>query len=363
MSLVLYRKYRPQRFDQVIGQDFIVKILQSEIKHNRLAHAYLFAGPRGLGKTTVARILAKAVNCLNLDIKKEIEPCNQCEVCRAINSESSFNLIEIDGASNRGIDQIRELKEKVRFPPSIGKKKVIIIDEVHMLTIEAFNALLKTLEEPPEFTIFILATTEPHQVPETIISRCQRFDFKKVPADKIVQRLGKIAQMEKKKVPKDVLKDIAYYSQGCVRDAETLLGQVLSLPGKEITADQASLFFPRHDFGLLLDFSRLLLEKNTSQAIKKLNEISEQGLDLDQFRQNLLEFFRKLLLLKQGVDIESFTWSDKEKQEVEKILKIAKTKALVKIIEELLKISTFARYSPIPQFPFEIAIVRIGLDE
>jgi len=358
--MVLYRKYRPQNFGQVIGQNFIIQTLQGEIKFNRLSHAYLFAGPRGLGKTTVARILAKAVNCPNLDIKKEIEPCNQCSICREITSGSSLNLIEIDGASNRGINEIRELKEKVRFPPPTGKKKVFIIDEVHMLTTEAFNALLKTLEEPPEFAIFILATTEPHQLPETIISRCQRFDFKKVKAEEIINRLKMIVKEEKREVDNKVLEQIAFHSEGCVRDAESLLGQILSLSEGKITLDEASLVFPSENLDLLIEFSHLILEKKTSLAIKKINQIMEEGIDLDQFRENLLEFLRKILLLKQGVDLNNFNWSDAEMAKIKNLIKSVEINEIIEIIEEFLKIPDFSRYSPVPQLPFELCLLKLG---
>ena len=360
MSLVLYRKYRPQKFSQVIGQNFVIKVLQGEIKLGRVAHAYLFTGPRGLGKTTVARIFAKAVNCPNLDIKKEIEPCNKCLICKEITAGSSLNLVEIDGASNRGIDEIRALKEKVRFPPPTGKKKVFVIDEVHMLTTEAFNALLKTLEEPPEFAIFILATTEPHRLPETIISRCQRFDFKKVGAKEIIKRLKMIVRQEKREVDDKVLENIAYHSEGCVRDAESLLGQVLSLADGKITLEQASLVFPPQNLDLLIDFARLILEKKTSLAIEKINSIMEEGIDLERFREDFLEFLRKALLLRQGVSFDNFNWSDLEMKKVKELVGSVETEQLINVIEEFLKIPSFSRYSPIPQLPFEIAILNLS---
>lgn len=360
--MVIYRKYRPQKFNQVIGQDFIVQVLQSEIKLNQIAHAYLFAGPRGLGKTTLARILAKAVNCPNLDIKKEIEPCNKCTICQEITNGSSLNLIEIDGASNRGINEIRELKEKVRFPPPRGKKKVFIIDEVHMLTTEAFNALLKTLEEPPEFAIFILATTQPYRLPKTIISRCQRFDFKKVKADEIVKRLKMIVKQEKRKVDNKVLENIAYHSEGCVRDAESLLDQILSLSDNKITLEEASLVFPAKHLDQFIEFGRLILEKKIALAIKKINQFMEEGVDLDQFREDFIEFLRKVLLIKQGVKFDNFNWSDKEMNEVSKLVNSAQVDDIINIIEEFLKIPVLSRYSPVPQLPFELAILKLKGD-
>ena len=224
MSNTLYRKYRPQIFAEVISQNHVKTTLANAITMDKVAHAYLFAGPRGIGKTTLARILAKALNC---NEKDKLEPCTKCSSCLEIAEGRSLDLIEIDAASNRGINEIRELREQVRVSPSKEKFKVFIIDEVHMLTNEAFNALLKTLEEPPAHAIFILATTEIHRIPETIISRCQRFDFKKIPIPETVKHLEFLVKQEGIKVEKKVIENIARFSQGYLRDAISMLGQIL----------------------------------------------------------------------------------------------------------------------------------------
>ena len=256
MQSTLYRKYRPQTFKEVVGQNHIKTTIQSELESGKIAHAYLFSGPRGLGKTTMARLFAKAVNCLNRK-EGESEPCNVCDACKEVIEAKSLDVIEIDAASHTGVDNVREnIINNSRFTPTSRKYKVFIIDEVHMLSTAAFNALLKTLEEPPAHAIFILATTEIHKVPQTIISRCQHFDFRKVSENDIFKRLSLIVTQEGKSVDKSVLESIAYYAEGCIRDAESLLGQILSLD------DISSL--PKH----LVHFDC----QNISSGIKKPEE-------------------------------------------------------------------------------------------
>ena len=224
--LVTARKWRPQKFSEVVGQEHITSTLKNAIKSNRIAHAYLFTGPRGVGKTTTARILAKSLNCTN---PIDAEPCNECEMCKEILGGQSMDIIEIDGASNRGIDEIRTLRESVKYAPTHGKYKIYIIDEVHMLTKESFNAFLKTLEEPPEHTVFIFATTDVHKVPATIISRCQRFDFRRIQLDTIKETLSGIAAAEKIEIDDKTLTIIAKKADGALRDAESFFDQVVSL--------------------------------------------------------------------------------------------------------------------------------------
>ena len=226
-ELVLYRKYRPQSFADFVGQEHIVKTITNALAMGRVAHAYLFCGPRGVGKTTIARILAKAANCENRK-KDDYEPCNKCLACQEINQGKSLDIIEIDAASHTGVDDIRELRDGIRFSPTRLRYKVFIIDEVHQLSKAAFNALLKTLEEPPEYAIFILATTEIHKVPETIISRCQKFDFHRLSMEKIIERLAKIAKSEGVKIEKPALEMVAMNAEGGMRDAESLLGQIMA---------------------------------------------------------------------------------------------------------------------------------------
>ncbi|MEK7167667.1 MAG: DNA polymerase III subunit gamma/tau, partial [Patescibacteria group bacterium] len=293
----LYRKYRPQSFQDLIGQNHIKITLQNEIELDKIGHAYLFCGPRGLGKTTTARLFAKSINCFNRESGKS-EPCNECLSCRSIINNNSVDIIEIDAASHTGVDNVREnIIENARFTPSSSKFKVFIIDEVHMLSTSAFNALLKTLEEPPAHAIFILCTTEIHKLPQTIISRCQRFDFKKVSSDNMLKRLEHLVREEKKKVAKKVLQNIVLHSEGCVRDAESLLEKILTL-GDDITEEQAELVLPRSDFNQIISLLNFLLDKNATASIELINQLVSDGVDLSIFLDSLVEFLRKVLLLK-----------------------------------------------------------------
>ena len=365
MSLAIYRKYRPQTFAEVIGQDHIKRTLQNEIRGDKIAHAYLFCGARGLGKTTIARILAKAINCEkreSLPRAQRGEPCNQCQICKSITDGRSFDLIEVDAASNRGINEIRELRERVRFRPARNKYKVFVLDEAHMLTSEAFNALLKTLEEPPEYVVFILATTEPHKLPDTIISRCQRFDFKKVKLAELVGRLEKIVKAEGiKKIEKGVLENIARHGEGCVRDAETLLGKVLALGGKELTQDLVEIVIPRSQFKLVAKLVGHLVQKDSSASLGLINQLIEEGIDLKQFNMDLIEFLRKLLLVKISTDLKKFTHEldgESEKQILNLSQKIDLPN-IVQILELLIKSQKSLEYADIPQLPLELVVLRM----
>jgi DNA polymerase-3 subunit gamma/tau len=297
--MTLYRKYRPQNFADFVNQKPIKLTIQNQILQGKTTHVYLFTGPRGTGKTTMARLLSKAINCQTRP-QDQFEPCNKCQSCQEIAKGISLDLEEKDAASNRGIDEIRNLRDKIRFAPSGSKYKIFIIDEAHMLTAPAFNALLKTLEEPPENTVFVLATTEPHKLPETIISRCQRFDFKKIRHQEIVDHLSKIAKSEKVKVQAEVLENIALRSDGCVRDGLSILGKIISLgvsgEDKKISWDQAELIIPRSDRELIKKFVSQLEKGETQTGIALISHLMAEGIDLDQFCLDLIDYLRERMI-------------------------------------------------------------------
>ena len=293
--LVLARKWRPQVFEEVVGQRPITQTLQNAISQERVAHAFLFTGARGVGKTSTARILAKALNC---EAGPQINPCNQCTTCHEISSGTSMDVIEIDGASNRGIDEIRELRENVRYTPAKSRYKIFIIDEVHMLTREAFNALLKTLEEPPPHIIFVFATTEPHKIPATILSRCQRYDFKRIPFKEIIGNLKRIVEEEKVQISQRGLFSIAQESEGSLRDAQSLLDQVISYGGKDIRDEDIAEVLGLIDRKVLHDTIEAVANRNSERCMEIVEHIYHYGYDLQHFCRELLQYFRNLILMK-----------------------------------------------------------------
>ncbi|MBT8378500.1 MAG: DNA polymerase III subunit gamma/tau [Ignavibacteria bacterium] len=290
--VVTARKWRPQRFDEVVGQEHITATIKNAIKENRIPHAYLFTGPRGVGKTTTARILAKALNCEN---QKDAEPCNKCSNCVAIQNSQLMDIIEIDGASNRGIDEVRTLRDSVKYAPTKSKYKVYIIDEVHMLTRESFNAFLKTLEEPPEYTIFIFATTDAHKVPLTIISRCQRFDFRRIQLDKIKETLKMIAKEEKIEIDDKTLTTIAKKADGALRDAESYFDQVVSFCQGKIDSAVVAQMLNLINEEVFFKISDAVLDKNFKAVFEVTNTIYENGWDFTDFLDGLIEHFRNIL--------------------------------------------------------------------
>lgn len=357
-NLVLYRKYRPRTFAEVVNQKHIVQTLTNALVAEKIAHAYLFAGPRGTGKTTVARLLAKAVNCLS---RQGYEPCNKCSACQEINQGKSLDLIEIDAASNRGIDEIRELREGIKFSPNSLKYKVFIIDECHQLTKEAFNALLKTLEEPPAHAIFVLATTEIHKVPQTIISRCQRFDFHKLTLDKIVDRLAWIAKQEKIKIGKPALELVALNADGSVRDSESLLGQIISVEDKEITLEEVQAILGVTDIKTVQDLVDYLIEKNNGAAISHINQVIAQGHDLTQFAKSLVNYLRKMLILKVNPDLSKLVAVELTKEQLDTIISQGKKFSqpdLIRTIHLFIQAGNEVKSADFPQLPLELAVVE-----
>jgi DNA polymerase-3 subunit gamma/tau len=370
MSLVLYRKYRPQSFKEIIGQEHVVKTLCNALASGRAAHAYLFSGPRGSGKTTIARVLAKALNC---EDRKEgqYEPCNKCSSCLEVAAGRSIDLIEIDAASQGGIEGIRELREGIRFSPSRSKYKIFIIDECHQLSKEAANALLKTLEEPPSHGIFILATTEIHKMIPTIISRCQRFDFRKLTVNEIIQKLEAVIKEEGVKIERPALELIALNASGSIRDAESLLGQVISsqevLDGKkEIKAERVKDLLGLVEINLISQFAEYFFEKKVLESVKYLNEIIESGYDLQEFTKGLINYFRQVLIARFAGEAVALSGNPVlgglTKEEVEKLKKRAlvfKEEELRRILEVFMEAESKMKYSSIPQLPLELAVVEL----
>jgi DNA polymerase-3 subunit gamma/tau len=361
MTQTLYRKYRPQFFSEVAGQNHIKVTLENEIKLDRLTHAYLFCGTRGVGKTTVARLLAKAVNCERRQAG-QAEPCNKCESCQAINAGHSLDLIEIDAASNRRIDDVRELRDHIPHGPVKARYKVVIVDEVHMLTTEAFNALLKILEEPPAHVIFILATTEVHKLPDTIISRCQRFDFRRLNIADLVRRLEIVSQAEKIEVASEVLAEVARLANGSSRDAESYLGKLLSLGEKKISADQAHLVLPHSDIKQALAFVRHLVLRQASEAVSLLNNFLEEGGELGYFYKQVLELMRQLLLLKlHGLATEknNSLVSDEVTHDLATLVQELTQSRLQAMLQTWLDLDGAWQQSEVYQLPLELAAVAI----
>ena len=297
MSEVYYRKWRPRQLGEVVGQEPVTKTLREAVSQGRVAHAYIFCGPRGTGKTSTARILAKAASCLS---PQDGEPDNECAICRSVNEGRALDLIEIDAASNRGIDDIRNLSDKVRYSPSEAKFKVYIIDEVHMLTEPAFNALLKTLEEPPEHAIFVLATTEIHKVPLTVISRCQRFDFRRIPLGRMVERLRELCRDEGVEVADEALTLISRGSTGSLRDAENLLEQAVVSYGSPITEEQVRDLLDLGSDEMALELVGHVVNRSIGDGLDVINQVAGQGHDLRQLQRAATELLRGLLLLKSG---------------------------------------------------------------
>lgn len=359
--IVFALKWRPKDFDEIVGQKHIVTNLKNSLEKSRLAHAYLFAGPRGVGKTSTARILAKALNCKN---GPTVKPCQECASCIEIGQGRSLDVIEIDGASSRGIDEIRVLRENVKFSPASGKFKIYIIDEVHMLTTEAFNALLKTLEEPPEFVKFVFATTQPHKVPATILSRCQRCDFRRISVMEIIVQLEQIAACEKIAVDKEVLFVIARASDGSLRDAESLLDQLSSFSKEKISLGDVISVLGIVQQEALFEITDKIIQKNALAALGLLNKIIEEGKDVNVFLTNLIEHFRNLMVVK--VTRADPKLVDLPAEICEKLLQQAQDFTLEEIFSAfniLVNTQEMSKRLDSPRIPLEISLVRLVHDK
>lgn len=361
MTQVLYRKYRPKTFDEIEGQEHVVQTLKGALLSGRVGHAYLFCGSRGTGKTTMARLLAKSLNCKgseNVASKKKNDgniPCNTCHACNEVNENRSLDLIEIDAASNRGIDEIRNIKDSAMVAATGGGYKIFLVDEVHMLTTPAFNALLKIVEEPPAHVIFILATTEPHKVPETILSRVQRFDFKKIASEQIIRKLERIAKTEELNVDTPVLAMVASAASGSLRDAESILNKIIAHStsqdkiSEENVADILGII-PAQIHQKILTF---ITDKNPGGALAEVTRLYEGGVDIENFTKQFVKYLRSQLIHAAGQQttgpmLATYTNDDRIHSEF-----------LIRAIMLFMKASSETKFSPVPQLPVELAILEL----
>jgi len=359
--LVTARKWRPQKFEEVVGQEHITTTLKNAIVNNRIAHAYLFAGPRGVGKTTTARILAKVLNCLN---PQNGEPCNECEMCRAFLNSQTLDIIEIDGASNRRIEEIRTLRESVKYAPTKGRYKVYIIDEVHMLTTESFNALLKTLEEPPEHTLFIFATTDVHKVPLTIISRCQRFDFRRIELNTIKNLLKNIAQAEGIEIDDTALTIIAKKADGALRDAQSFFDQAISFSGNIVDSTILAKMFNLIDEEIYFDISDAIISKNFKLAFDITQKIYDNGWNYVDFLNGLNEHFRNILTVVIRKDAQLVESAEIYKEKYLSYSDKFSESDLLRILTFINKTQYEIKSSSNPKLKIEIALCQlIGLEK
>jgi DNA polymerase-3 subunit gamma/tau len=354
--IVTARKWRPMKFDDVVGQQHVVATLRNALAAGRLAHAYLFAGPRGVGKTTTARLLAKAVNCLH---PMDFNPDNDCALCREINEGRSFDVLEIDGASNRGVEEIRNLRDSVRYTPTSGKYKVYIIDEVHMLTKEAFNALLKTLEEPPPHILFIFATTEIHKLPATILSRCQRFDFRRIAVEEIVANLAGIAREENLHVDEDALMLIARKGDGSLRDAQSFFDQVIALCGTTVTHAQIVDALNIVDTEVFFRVTELIVARNVPAGLDLVDELMRQGHDIKEFLAGLTEHCRNLIVAASTGTTGLIEASDMYRKRYAAAAAAFTVADLLRMQRLITETEGTLRYSAQPRFTLEAAMVQL----
>lgn len=367
MSKTFYRTYRPQNFNELVGQDLIRLTLKQAVKENRIAHAFLFTGPRGTGKTTTARILAKAVNCLTpLEKRADGEPCDKCKSCLAIMGNKTLDLMEIDAASFTGVDNIRQLTDNIELSPAELKFRVFIIDEVHMLSRGAFNALLKTLEEPPSHTIFILATTEMHKVPPTITSRCQRFSFRLLTLPEILEKLTWITSKEKIDIEKESLELISEAAHGGMRDAESLFAQVATLAGKKITLSETKEILGIAGRDVEIEFLESLFNKEISKSIDILEKMNNDGVDIFLLSHRILDYLRKLIFIKlnpKGAEIINKEISETQVKKLSNLAKKVPIADLMGIAAKIVHTQPSIKSSSYPHLPLELAIIEWGIND
>ena len=358
MHKALYRAYRPQNFEDVVGQEHIIRTLKNQIENNNVGHAYLFSGTRGTGKTSTAKIFARAVNCEN---STNQEPCNECEVCKDILNDNIMDVVEIDAASNNSVDDIRELRENVKYSPTKAKYKVYIIDEVHMLSQGAFNALLKTLEEPPSYIIFILATTEPHKIPATILSRCQRFDFKRVTVKDMTARMQKICNEENIVVEDKALNLVARNSQGALRDALSILDQCISFGDNKIEYKDVVELLGTVNVEQLFELAKCIIEQDTRQSLQILNEFVIWGKDIRNLINDLIDHFRNLMICKVSNDLDEVIALPEETiDQLREQSKTVNNNDLIRILNILSETQDNIRIASNPRVVAEITMMKIA---
>lgn len=352
----LYRVWRPQKFSDVFGQEHVVHTLQNACRENRIAHAYLLSGPRGTGKTTVAKLLAKVVNCATWPTD---EPCNECEACVGITNGNIVDVIEIDAASNRGIEEIRNIREQVKYAPTQVRKKVYIIDEVHMLTTEAFNALLKTLEEPPPHVLFILATTEPHKLPMTIISRCQRFDFHRIRQEEMVKRMRQICKEEEIKITPAALSFVAKVAAGGMRDALSLLDQASSIHQKEVDLDQILEITGAIPSLTISEMAEAALRGDAKLLLERIDQLMNEGKDAEQLLKDTLQYYRDMMIYNMAPELEEIKERVEQDPKFPEVARQYQTTSLHRIIEGLNSILYSMKWTQHPQILLEMAYLKI----
>ena len=355
MTQALYRKWRPQTWEAVIGQEHIISTLRNAMVADRIAHAYLFAGPRGTGKTTCARLLAKAVNCLAED--RSERPCNQCDHCKAVNEGRFLDLIEIDAASNTSVDDVRDLRDKINFSPNLGQYKIYIIDEVHMLSNAAFNALLKTLEEPPSHAIFVLATTEVHKIPATVLSRCQRHEFRRIPVPDIVASLIQLADSENLQVEPEALTLIARQATGAMRDAISLLDQLAST-SQEINLSMAQTILGTATNQAVIEITDTILKNDSAKGLDFIHQSLDAGSDPRQFARQIVDYLRNLLLVRTGNAQQIDATPEIRQNMAKQAQAFASTPELLRVIRAFNHAASEARLSWQPALPLEMALVE-----